>query len=215
MANSIMFFGPGDRATALAGAYSVYGPSQGLGSKDDPDMAAALGRAASAKTEADYRKAIVDIAKLAKERPYGPGFFAGRLHLVRERQTPGLGPGARGAKGRSPLNLSALVTKRSSAPIPPRVGLVGDTSASPKTYMASGAHVTDQPISMLTGACSSIGVGSCCGCNASQAVVKPCGRALKRGAECLPPKVYPKPCTKRNSRSSQASLIISVIDRLL
>ena len=49
MANSIMFFGLGDRATALAGAYSVYGPSQGLGSKDDPDMAAALGRAASAK----------------------------------------------------------------------------------------------------------------------------------------------------------------------
>ena len=123
MANSIMFFGPGDRATALAGAYSVYGPSQGLGSKDDPDMAAALGRAASAKSEADYRKAIVDIAKLAKERPYGPGLLRRRLHLVRERQTARLGPGA----GQRPLAAEPLGAGDEAliGPQPQRRGLRG------------------------------------------------------------------------------------------
>jgi peptide/nickel transport system substrate-binding protein len=111
LANSILFFGPGDRATALAGAYSVYGPGQGLGPKDDPDVPEALGRAASARNEQEYVKAIVDLARLAHDRPYGPGFFAaGSVWFISQRVPDW---GLEQDKGRAPLNLAALATKRS------------------------------------------------------------------------------------------------------
>jgi peptide/nickel transport system substrate-binding protein len=109
--NSIMFFGPGGRATSLAGSFSVYGPNQGIGPKDDADVVAALSRAASASTEKDYVKATVDLGKLVHDRAYGPGFFAaGSIWFLRPN-VPDWGLGQ--SKGRGPLNLSALVTKRS------------------------------------------------------------------------------------------------------
>jgi len=43
--NTLLFFGPGGRLTALAGAYSVWGPDQGWGPKHDKDVVSALQRA--------------------------------------------------------------------------------------------------------------------------------------------------------------------------
>jgi peptide/nickel transport system substrate-binding protein len=111
MANSIMFFGPGDRATALAGAYSVYGPSQGLGNKEDAELVDALTRAAGARNEQEYVKAIVDLARVAHDRPYGPGFFAAGSVWFLSQRVPDWG--LEQTKGRSPLNLAGLATKRS------------------------------------------------------------------------------------------------------
>ncbi|HZS01018.1 MAG TPA: ABC transporter substrate-binding protein [Chloroflexota bacterium] len=109
--NSIMFFGPGGRATSLAGSYSVYGPNQGIGPKDDADVVAALSRAASANTEKEYVQATIDLGKLVHDRAYGPGFFAaGSIWFLRSN-VPDWGLGQ--SKGRGPLNLSALATKRS------------------------------------------------------------------------------------------------------
>jgi hypothetical protein len=105
-----MFFASGDRATALAGAYSVYGPNQGLGSKEDAEMVGALARASSAGTEQEYVKAMTDVARLAHDRPYGPGFFAAGSIWFLSSRVPDWGLGQ--SKGRGPLNLAALVTKR-------------------------------------------------------------------------------------------------------
>ena len=44
-ANALLFFGPGGRVTALAGVLSVYGPDEGWGPKQDPDVVAAIARA--------------------------------------------------------------------------------------------------------------------------------------------------------------------------
>lgn len=108
--NSIMFFGPGGRATSLAGSYSVYGPTQGIGPKDDADVVAALAHAASANTEQEYVKATIELGKLVHDRAYGPGFFAaGSIWFLRPN-VPDWGLGQ--SKGRAPLNLAALVTKR-------------------------------------------------------------------------------------------------------
>jgi peptide/nickel transport system substrate-binding protein len=111
MLNSIMFFGPGDRATALAGAYSVYGPGQGLGNKDDAELVDSLTRAAGARNEQEYVKAIVDLARVAHDRPYGPGFFAAGSVWFLSQRVPDWG--LEQTKGRSPLNLAGLATKRS------------------------------------------------------------------------------------------------------
>jgi peptide/nickel transport system substrate-binding protein len=111
MLNSIMFFGPGDRATALAGAYSVYGPGQGLGNKEDAELVDSLTRAAGARNEQEYVKAIVDLARVAHDRPYGPGFFAAGSVWFLSQRVPDWG--LEQTKGRSPLNLAGLATKRS------------------------------------------------------------------------------------------------------
>jgi peptide/nickel transport system substrate-binding protein len=110
MVNTIMFFGPGDRATAVAGAYSVYGPGQGLGNKEDAELVDALSRASSARNEPEYVKAIVDLARVAHDRPYGPGFFAAGSIWFISQKIPDFG--LEQTKGRSPLNLAALATKR-------------------------------------------------------------------------------------------------------
>lgn len=108
--NSIMFFGPGDRATALSGAYSVYGPSQGLGAKTDAELSGALDRAAGARTESEYTRAMADVAKIVKERPYGPGFFAaGSIWFLSSKISDW---GLEQDRGRAPLNLAALVTRQ-------------------------------------------------------------------------------------------------------
>ncbi|MGE3709843.1 MAG: ABC transporter substrate-binding protein, partial [Hyphomicrobiaceae bacterium] len=48
--NSILFFGSGGRLTSLAGSYSVYGPDQKWGPRQDKDVVAALKRASEAGT---------------------------------------------------------------------------------------------------------------------------------------------------------------------
>jgi peptide/nickel transport system substrate-binding protein len=111
LANNILFFGPGGRATALAGAYSVYGPGQGFGPKDDPELEQALARASSATTEADYKKAMADIGRIVHDKAYGPGFFSAGSIWFLSSKIPDWG--LEKSIGRAPLNLAALVTKRS------------------------------------------------------------------------------------------------------
>lgn len=108
--NSILFFGPGGRATSLSGSYSVYGPDQGEGPKDDPDVMAALAQAAGATSEQEYIKATVQIGKLVHDRAYGPGFFSAGSIWFLSKQAPDWG--LEQDKGRAALNLAALVTKR-------------------------------------------------------------------------------------------------------
>ncbi len=105
-----MFFGPGGRVTALAGAYSVYGPLQGYGNKEDQELIDALERTSRASTEQDYMKGMADIARIVHDKAYGPGFFsAGSVWFV-SNKIPDWG--LEKDKGRGPVNLSALVTRR-------------------------------------------------------------------------------------------------------
>jgi ABC-type transport system substrate-binding protein len=108
--NTILFFGPGGRVTALAGAYSVWGPNQHWGPSDDKDVVAALTRASGASSLDEYTDAMADLGELIHDRAYGPGFFsAGSLFFLRK----GIADwGVDKSRGRGLLNLSALVTRR-------------------------------------------------------------------------------------------------------
>ncbi len=107
-ANTLLFFGPGGRVTALAGAYSVWGPKQDWGPKDDKDVVAALDRASRANTLEEYTDAMADLGKLVHDRAYGPGFFsAGAIFFVR-KGIPDWG--MEKGKGRGLFNLAALAT---------------------------------------------------------------------------------------------------------
>lgn len=108
--NTLLFFGPGGRVTALAGAYSVWGPNRGWGPKGDKDIVAALKRASRASSVEEYTEGMADLAETIHGKAYGPGFFsAGSIYFVRK----GIGDWGLGkSKGRGPLNLSALVTRR-------------------------------------------------------------------------------------------------------
>lgn len=108
--NTMLFFGPGGRVTALAGSYSVWGPDQGWGPKHDKDVVAALSRASSAGSLDDYTEAMADLGELIHGRAYGPGFFsAGSLFFIRK----GIADwGVERSRGRGLLNLSAFVTRR-------------------------------------------------------------------------------------------------------
>lgn len=108
--NTVLFFGPGGRATALAGAFSVWGSKRGWGPKNDKDIAAALDRSSRASSLEEYTEGMADLAETIKAKAYGPGFFsAGSIFFVRKGiKDWGLGQ----SKGRGPLNLSALATRR-------------------------------------------------------------------------------------------------------
>ena len=108
--NTVLFFGPGGRMTALAGAYSVWGPKRGWGPNDDKDVVASLKRSSTASSIEEYMEGMADLAEVIKNKAYGPGYFsAGSIYFVRKGiRDWGLGR----SKGRGPLNLSALVTKR-------------------------------------------------------------------------------------------------------
>ena len=108
--NTLLFFGPGGRVTALAGAYSVWGPKQDWGPKDDKDVVAALARASKANTIEEYTNAMADLGELVHDRAYGPGFFsAGAVFFVR-KGIPDWG--MEKGKGRGLFNLAALATHR-------------------------------------------------------------------------------------------------------
>ena len=109
-ANSILFFGPGGRVTALAGVHSVYGPTQGWGPKHDPDVVAAIDRASRAGSLDDYTNAIADVGELVHDRAYGPGFFSSGALFFLRKGIPDWGVSK--SVGRGPLNLSGLATKR-------------------------------------------------------------------------------------------------------
>ena len=108
--NTLLFFGPGGRVTALAGSYSVWGPDQGWGPKHDKNVVAALERASTAGTLDEYTEAMADLGELIHDRAYGPGFFsAGSLFFLR-KGIPDWG--VERSQGRGLLNLSAFVTRR-------------------------------------------------------------------------------------------------------
>jgi ABC-type transport system substrate-binding protein len=108
--NTLLFFGPGGRVTALAGSYSVWGPDQNWGPKHDAGVVAALRRASSAGSLDEYTQAMADLGELIHDRAYGPGFFsAGSLFFIRK----GIADwGLERSQGRGLLNLAALVTRR-------------------------------------------------------------------------------------------------------
>ena len=108
--DTILFFGPGGRITSLAGSYSVWGPTENWGPKHDQDIVDALAAASRASSLEEYTDATAKLGKLVHDRAYGPGFFsAGSLWFV-NKNVPDWG--LEKSRGRAPLNLTALVTKR-------------------------------------------------------------------------------------------------------
>lgn len=108
--DSILFFGPGGRITSLAGSYSVYGPTENWGPKHDKDVVDALAAASRATSLEEYTDATARLGKLVYDRAYGPGFFASASLWFAGKQVPDWGLDK--SRGRAPLNLAALVTKR-------------------------------------------------------------------------------------------------------
>jgi ABC-type transport system substrate-binding protein len=108
--DSILFFGPGGRITSLAGSYSVWGPTQHWGPKHDQDVVAALTAASRAGSLEAYTDATAKLGKLVYDRAYGPGFFADSSLWFVSKNVPEWG--LEKSRGRAPLNLAVLVTKR-------------------------------------------------------------------------------------------------------
>ena len=108
--NSILFFGPGGRVTSLAGSYSVWGPTMNFGPKQDKDVVAALAAASTAGSLEEYTEATAKLGKVIHDRAYGPGFFASSSLYFVGKSVPDWG--LEKSRGRAPLNLAALVTKR-------------------------------------------------------------------------------------------------------
>jgi peptide/nickel transport system substrate-binding protein len=108
--NSILFFGPGGRITSLAGSYSVWGPKEHWGPKHDQDVVAALDAASHAGSLEEYTDATAKLGKLVHDRAYGPGFFAASSLWFVSKNVPDWG--LEKSRGRGPLNLAALVTRR-------------------------------------------------------------------------------------------------------
>ena len=108
--NSLLFFGPGGRVTALAGVHSVYGPTQGWGPKHDKDVVTTIERASRATSIEEYTNAVADLGELVHDRAYGPGFFsAGSVFFLRK----GIADwGIEKSVGRGPINLTAFVTRK-------------------------------------------------------------------------------------------------------
>ncbi len=107
LGNSIMFFGPGGRLTALSGAHSVWGPDQGLGPKDDRDVIGPLERATGAPTIEAYMEAMADLGSAIHRKAYGPGFFSAPAIWGLRPDVPDWG--LERTRGRGPLNTVPLV----------------------------------------------------------------------------------------------------------
>jgi peptide/nickel transport system substrate-binding protein len=108
--NSILFFGPGGRITSLAGSYSVWGPTENWGPKHDKEVVDALAAASRAGSLEEYTEATATLGKLVYDRAYGPGFFSSSSIWFVGKRVPDWGLDK--SRGRGPLNLAALVTKR-------------------------------------------------------------------------------------------------------
>ena len=108
--DSILFFGPGGRITSLAGSYSVWGPTENWGPKHDKDVVDALAAASQAGSLEEYAEATAKLGKLVHDRAYGPGYFAAASLWFVGKNVPDWG--FEKSRGRAPLNLAALVTKR-------------------------------------------------------------------------------------------------------
>jgi ABC-type transport system substrate-binding protein len=108
--DSILFFGPGGWITSLAGSYSVWGPTENWGPKHDKDVVDALAAASSASSLEEYTEATAKLGKLVHERAYGPGFFASAALWFIGKNMPDWG--LEKSRGRAPLNLAALATKK-------------------------------------------------------------------------------------------------------
>ena len=105
LTNTIMFFGPGGRVTALSGAYFAYAGN--VGPLHDQDVQKALAQASGAATLDEYTEAMADIGTFGHDRAYSPGFFsAGSIWFVRAG-IPDWGLGR--SKGRGELNLLPLI----------------------------------------------------------------------------------------------------------
>lgn len=105
LANSIMFFGPGGRITALSGAYFAYAGN--IGPVHDQDVQNALARASRASTLDEYTDAMADIGTYGHDRAYSPGFFSASAIWFVRSGIPDWGLSR--SRGRGPLNLLPLV----------------------------------------------------------------------------------------------------------
>lgn len=107
--HAMLFFGPGERVTALSGAFSVWGPDQHWGPKQDNDVQAALKKAATASSLDTYVDAMVQLGQLIHDRAYGPGFFDAAALWGVGSKVPDWGVSK--SRGRTILNLAALTTQ--------------------------------------------------------------------------------------------------------
>jgi ABC-type transport system substrate-binding protein len=105
LANTIMFFGPGGRITALSGAYFAYAGN--VGPIHDQDVQKALARASGASTLEEYMDAMADIGTYGHDRAYSPGFFSASAIWFVRSGIPDWGLNR--SRGRGPLNLLPLV----------------------------------------------------------------------------------------------------------
>jgi peptide/nickel transport system substrate-binding protein len=105
LTNTIMFFGPGGRVTALSGAYFAYAGS--VGPLHDQDVQKALARASGASTLEEYMDAMTDIGTYGHDRAYSPGFFSASAIWFVRSGIPDWGLNR--SRGRGPLNLLPLV----------------------------------------------------------------------------------------------------------
>jgi ABC-type transport system substrate-binding protein len=106
LADTIMFFGPGGRVTALSGAYFAYAGH--VGPLHDQDVQNALARASQASSLDEYTEAMTEIGTYGHDRAYSPGFFsASAIWFVRAGISDW---GLNRSRGRGPLNLLPLVT---------------------------------------------------------------------------------------------------------
>jgi ABC-type transport system substrate-binding protein len=105
LANSILFFGPGGRITALSGAYFAYAGH--VGPLHDKDVQDALARASRAATIEEYMEAMADIGMYGHDRAYAPGFFSASAIWFVRKGLPDWG--LHRSRGRGPLNLLPLV----------------------------------------------------------------------------------------------------------
>ena len=113
LTNSIMFFGPGGRVTALSGAYFAYAGH--VGPLHDQDVQNALERASGASTLEEYMDAMTEIGKYGHDRAYSPGLLFGERDLVRAigncRLGPQPQPGTRTAQSPAARCRAAAVTE--------------------------------------------------------------------------------------------------------
>jgi peptide/nickel transport system substrate-binding protein len=108
--DTLLFFAPGGRLTSLAGSYSVLGPDRKWGPKQDADVVSALAAASAATTLDEYTNATADLGQAVYDGAHAPGFFSSAEVWFASKEVGNWG--LEQSRGRGPLNLAALVTKK-------------------------------------------------------------------------------------------------------
>jgi ABC-type transport system substrate-binding protein len=108
--DTLLFFAPGGRMTSLAGSVSVLGPNKKWGPKQDAAVVSGIENAAAATTMDAYMAATSDLAQAVYDGAHAPGFFAAADVWFATEEVGNWG--LEESRGRGPLNMAALTTKK-------------------------------------------------------------------------------------------------------